>query len=288
MAELIQYFQNMYVVIYLILLVVSQLAVLALFTLFKTRRKTKRAKAGLSEHRLLSHANELEPHRQFTKLQAWVFICQLFGLPVVLCVIAYFVSKESKDIIDSLTISFLLMFFWLTFVGTDALKSLLSGFAFKVLTGFNKTVQVGDVMKIAECKGELISLDSFHTKLKQSNGYVVTFPTADMWHMQFSCATAGSANSPCEIPFFLASYLDADKLQRFERRLWNELQNSRYVDLSEPIKIHFKQNKENIEISALVHVALARNESVFKSELYRAMLLICAKEHISLSNSELD
>ncbi|KZN62191.1 mechanosensitive ion channel domain-containing protein [Pseudoalteromonas luteoviolacea] len=288
MAELIQYFQNIYVVVYLILLVMSQIAVLALFTLFKTRRRARRAKVGLSEHRLLSHANELEQHRQFTKLQAWVFICQLFGLPILLCVIAYFMSNESSGIIDSLTISFLLMFFWLTFVGTDALKSLLSGFAFKVLAGFKKTIQVGDVMQIADCKGELISLDSFHTQLKQANGYVVTFPTAEMWHRRFACATEGTASSPCEIPFFLASSIGADKLQRFERRLWNELQNSRYVDLSEPIKIHFMQNKDCIEVNALVHVALARNESVFKSELYRAVLLICALEKISLSSCELE
>ncbi|MCF2858721.1 mechanosensitive ion channel [Pseudoalteromonas sp. SMS1] len=286
MTELIKYFQNIYVAVYVVLLIASQFIVLAIFTLVKTRRRFVRAKAGLSAQKMLSHGNELAQHRQFTKVQAWVFICQFFGLPVVLCIVAYFVSKQSADIIDSLTISFLLMFFWLTFVGTDALKSLLSGFAFKVLTGFNKKVQVGDVMQIAECKGELISLDSFHTQIKQSNGYIVTFPTADMWHLRFASATSGSASAPCEIPFYLASFIEADKLQSFERGLWNELQNSRYVDLSEPIKINFKQNSENIEVCAVAHVALARNESVFKSELYRAMLLNCAKDRICLANSE--
>ncbi|KZN32794.1 hypothetical protein N474_18885 [Pseudoalteromonas luteoviolacea CPMOR-2] len=286
MEELIKYFQNIYVAVYVGLLIASQFVVLAIFTLVKTQRKAARSKAGLSEHKMLSHSNELAQHRQFTKVQAWVFICQFFCLPILLCVIAYLMSEESKDIIDSLTISFLLMFFWLTFVGTDALKSLLSGFAFKVLTGFNKTIQVGDVMQIADCKGELISLDSFHAQLKQSNGYIVTFPTADMWHLRFASATSGSANAPCEIPFYLASSIFADKLQIFERRLWNELQNSRYVDLSEPIKINFKQNEGNIQISAIVHVALARNEPLFRSELCRAMLLICAKENIELANNE--
>ena len=280
MEEVVKLLQNFNVLIYLGIIISSQV-IYALVKYFWRKRIVQRRKAqGLPKRILINHSEKLSSRRFDALLQSGLLLASVIIVPFILVLIT-----KSPDDKRNLAIAFLLLMGWLLFNGTDVLKAFLGGLAFKTVAAFKQPFQIGDRVTLKGISGKVISFDTFFVMLNTLNDDQISIPTYTLWNEVLSSANAGSRSSLCVMNFYLASFIDAQKRQKAEDAIWNAIQASVYYDPSRPMQIYLSQTPDAIQLTAKAYVASTYNEPLFKNDVTRAFLDAVSKENIALAPS---
>ena len=278
MDAIINLLKDPKILIYLGIVIGSQMIYGLGAYLIQSKIRRKRKNAGLPEGILINHAEKLASRRIDALVQSGLLLASILITPFVLVGI-------TKSAQSGLAIAFLVLLGWILFNGTDVIKAFLGGLAFKTIAAFKQPFQIGDRVTLKGIGGKVISFDTFFVMLQTLNDDLISIPTHTLWSEDLSSANAGDRSSLCVMNFYLASFVDAEQRQKAEDAIWDAIQASVYYEPSKPMQIYLTQTPEAIQLTAKAYVASTYNEPLFTSDVTRAFLDFVSQEKIALSPS---
>ncbi len=282
MDEVVKLLQNPKILIYILIVIGSQV----IYALGKYLRriyiKQRRRNQKLPDGILINHAEKLASRRLDAIFQSGLLLLAIVIVPLVLIGI----TKSDADK-SALAIAFLVLFVWVLLNGTDVSKAFLSGLAFKTIAAFKQPFQIGDRVTLKGISGKVVSLDSFFVVLETPNDDQISIPTHTLWNEVLTSANAGDRSSLCVMNFYLASFVTAKQRQDAEDAIWNAIQASVYYEPSKPMQIYLTQIPDAIQLTAKAYVASTYNEPLFTSDVTRAFLDFVSQKNIALAPSSL-
>jgi hypothetical protein len=84
--------------------------------------------------------------------------------------------------------------------------------------------------------------------------------------------------------FYLASFATQAQRQQAEDIIWDAIQASPYLEVSQPMQIYMSQMPLAIQLTAKAYVASTYNEFLFKSDVTTAFLNHAAENDLPLSH----
>ena len=278
MDEVVKLLENPNILIYLGIVIGSQV-IYGLWNYLRRRRISQRRKAqGLPDRILINHPEKLA----YRRLDALVQSVLLLGSIVIVPFVLVWISESDTDK-SGLAIAFLLLLGWILFNGTDVVKAFLDGLAFKTVAAFKKPFQIGDRVTLKGISGKVISFDTFFVVLQTPNDDQISIPTHTLWSEVLTSANAGARSSLCVMNFYLAPFVSAEQRQAAEDAIWNAIQASVYYEPSKPMEIYLSQTPEAIQLTAKAYVASTYNEPLFTSDVTRAFLDFVSQQKIALT-----
>ena len=176
---------------------------------------------------------------------------------------------------------------WFIISGTNLFKTLVSGFAFKVLFKIKKTVQIGDTIKVDNISGKIISIDSLYITLQTINEDHVNIPAANLWGKNWILIGGEKKGEISVIHFYIAPTASNEQLSKSEDILWGAIQASVYLDFTKPMQIYWEQKPYSIRLTARAYVTSPNIELLFKSDVTRLFLYNILKENIPLAQCDI-
>lgn len=289
------------ILIYILIIISSQFLLWYLSYNKRQRIAKRRKEQGLPKDIVINKSELLEDIRRESIWESVVLVATILFLPFiiigVICIYKelpsgvtgiytwsdkfyYMVTEEGRGLV----ITFVGLLVWLLFSGTDVAKGFLGGLGFKTLMAFKNPFQVGDRVTLKGIGGKVISISTFYVKLQTPNDDLVSIPTSGLWSEVLTSANAGARSSLCVMDFFLAPFVTTEELQRSEDTIWDAIQASPYLEVSNPMQIFFSQNSNSIQLTAKAYVASTYNEALFKSEVTKAFLNFTAEHKIPLAS----
>ena len=280
MDEVVKLLENPNILIYLGIVIASQV-IYGLWNYLRRRRISLRRKAqGLPNGILINHAEKLASRRIDALVQSGLLLASIVITPFVLV----WMTKSVEDQ-RGVAIAFLALLAWTLYSGTDILKAFLGGLAFKTIAAFKHPFQIGDRVTLKGISGKVISFDTFFVMLQTLNDDLISIPTHTLWSEDLSSANAGDRSSLCVMNFYLASFVNAEQRQAAEDVIWDAIQASVYYEPSKPIQIYLTQTPDAIQLTAKAYVASTYNEPLFTSDVTRAFLDFVSQQDIALAPS---
>lgn len=289
MDDLAKLFINPSVLLYLLIVVGTQV----FYSLWRQKRQamiTKRRRTrGLPEDVLLNHTERLAERRRYALTQSVLLLATIVILPFVLIAGSHWMRVWFEDIPKTasteqagLTITFITLLASSLISSPNALKAFLEGLAFKTLAAFTVPFQIGDRVIIQGISGKVTQLDTFFVVIETLKGERVSIPTYSLWNESITSINGGDRDSLCEMVFYLSPLATAQQRQAAEDIIWNTIQSSVYLESSKPIQIYLSQDAETIQLTARAYVASTYNESLFSSDVTRAFLDFAHAKQIPL------
>lgn len=243
METIIKSLENPIVLIYFIVVILTYIVY---GQIVKQRLKQKalaRKQAGLPKPTLIRHSIKLEEFRHQAKEQALVTILSPI-LWAVIFVISTNLFNPGGNTKEGIGFAFLIIFIWALFSATDVAKAVLGGLAFKVVTAFIGTIQIGDRATIKDISGRVTDIGTLYVKLQTPDDDAITIPSSSLLGEVLISTNSGERASLCVIPFYFSSAIDSSHMQTAEDLIWNAIQSSAYYDPSRPMQIYFSQTPE--------------------------------------------
>jgi small-conductance mechanosensitive channel len=280
MDETLKLLQNIYVLIYLVIIFGGQV-LLAWWRGFKRRQIVLRRRAqGLSDDVLLGTSERLvERKREALVESAWLLLTILL-VPFVLLQLT-----ENTGQKQGIALAFIVVLVWALVNGTDVAKAFLSGLAFKTLVAFRTPFQIGDRVTLKGIGGKVVKFNTFFVTLQTADDDQISIPTSTLWNEVLSSANGGERSSLCVMNFYLAPFVSASQRQAVEDTIWEAIQASSYFEPGKPMQIYLSQNPDSIQLSARAYVASTYNELLFKSDVTRLVLDVTAKQGFALASA---
>ncbi len=249
------------------------------------RKKAKRRQlAGLPADNLMNVTETLSQTRFEAQVQSLVFILAVIVAPFMIGMFLLGDDSNRKEQRDGLALAFAGMLIWSLTTGTDVAKAFLGGLSFRTLVAFRKPIQVGDRVTLQEHSGKVLSIGTFFVMLQTENDDLVSIPTHGLWSSVLISANAGERYSLCVMDFYLASFATQAQRQQAEDIIWDAIQASPYLEVSQPMQIYMSQMPLAIQLTAKAYVASTYNESLFKSDVTTAFLNHAAENDLPLSH----
>lgn len=280
MDAVIKLLEDPKILIYLGVVIGSQIIYGLGIHLIQSNIHRKRKNQGLPEGILINHAEKLASRRIDALVQSGLLLASILITPFVLV----WITEADKDK-SGLAIAFLVLLGWVLFNGTDVIKAFLGGLAFKTIAAFKQPFQIGDRVTLKGISGKVISFDTFFVMLQTLNDDQISIPTHTLWSEVLNSANAGDRSSLCVMNFYLASFVNAEQRQKAEDAIWDAIQASVYYEPSKPMQIYLSQTPDAIQLTAKAYVASTYNEPLFASDVTRAFLDFVSKEKIALAPS---
>lgn len=285
MDTLVEALRSPYIIAYLAIIFV----VLAARSrwLYHRRKKIarRRTEAGLPREVLIDHAEDLQRRRRDSRTEAMLLLGTIVLAPVALIFVADALDTEHADAArQGVTLTFLVLLFWVLVNGTDISKAYLGGLAFKTLAAFKAPFQVGDRVTIKGISGRVTGFNTFFVTLQTLNDDQISIPTNSLWAEDLSSSNSGERYSLCVIEFFLSPFANNAQRQKAEDAIWDAIQASPYYDSSHPMQIYLRQTETAIQLTAKAYVALTYNEPLFVSDITRAFLAFAESHDIPLAS----
>ncbi len=281
MDELLKILIDPFVGAYVILIIAIQ--VLAYYyNVYQKRQISKRRRlAGLDNQILVNQTQRLEELKKEARNQTLVLLLPVVALPIVLWLISTQMSSYDPEM--GLLLTFLIFTLWLLFNATDIAKALIGGIAFRTVTAFSSSFQVGDRVTLRGYSGKALEIGVFYVKLQTIGDDLVCIPTSSLWSENLVSANPGKRGLLCVIPFYLSTRIDAEQLQIAEDAIWDSMQGSTYLDPEKSIQIFLSQEKDCIKLTTKSYVASTDNEQLYKSDVTHAFLQSAKTLHIPLA-----
>ncbi len=281
-----------YVLIYISVIVTAQLACWGRGFYKRNKIAKQRHSVDLPRDIIIDHSVKLADLRKESIWASSVLVVTIFLAPfAIIFVIWLCKGTESEGFAeiagkngDGLILAFIGVFIWILFSGTDVAKNFLGGLGFKTLMAFKSPFQVGDRVTLKGIAGKVTSISTFFVTLQTLNDELINIPTSGLWSEVLTSANAGERSSLCVIDFYLAPFVTQKELQDSEDTIWNAIQASPYLDVTNPMQIFFTQTDKSIQLTAKAYVASTYNEALFKSEVTKAFLNCTALNKIPLAS----
>lgn len=281
MDDLLKILIDPFVGAYVVLIVVFQVLANYWIAYKKEQIHKQRRLAGLDDRILVNQTQRLEELKKEARHQAYVLLLPIVVLPFVLWSIS--LRWEGYEPEKGLLLTFLMLALWLLFNATDLAKAALGGIAFRSVTAFSGSFQVGDRVTLRGHNGKVLEIGVFYVKLQTSDDDLVCIPTSSLWSENLVSANAGERASLCVIPFYFSAQIDPQQLQVAEDAIWGSMQGSTYLDPDKPIQIYLSQESDCIKLTAKSYVASTYNEALYKSDVTHAFLQFARTEGIPLA-----
>lgn len=269
------------VAIYLASVILGQVALALYRRHAAATRAERRHRAGLDDRVLVDHSVKLEAIRHRALVDAAVLLATVVLVPILLA--EYWPSENAAG---ALAVTFLALFIWALVSATDIAKAFLGGVAFRAYVGLRQPFQVGDRVTLKGHSGKVEEIDPFFVRISSLDDAQVSVPTAALWNEPMVSANAGERASLVVMSFHLAPFVTAQQRQASEHAIWGAIQRSVYWDFDRPLQIYVAQQRDAIVLTAEAYVASTYNESLFKSDVYRAFLDFAASEGVPLASTE--
>ncbi|SET52555.1 Small-conductance mechanosensitive channel [Nitrosomonas marina] len=270
-----------FVGIYVALIIVIQYIAYYWNAYQKKQISKRRRLLGLGDQILVNQAQRLVELKKEASNQALVLLLPIIVLPIVLWLISTRMEDYSPE--KGLLLTFFIFALWLLFNGTDIARAALGGIAFRTITAFSESFQVGDRVTLRGHSGKVLEIGIFYVKLQTADDDLVCIPTSSLWSENLLSANAGERASLCVIPFYFSTRIDAQQLQMAEDAIWGSMQGSTYLDPEKPIQIYLSQERDCIKLTAKSYVASTYNEPLYKSDVTHAFLQFARAKHIPLA-----
>lgn len=187
-----------------------------------------------------------------------------------------------------LLFTFLIFLLWLLTAATDLAKATIGGIAFRTVTAFANTFQVGDRVTVKGLSGKLTDIGVFYLTLVTLDDDKICLPTNSLWGAELTTANDGERSSLVVISFYLSPTVTYKQLGDTEDAIWEAIQASNYFEPSKPKQIYYQQQPHYIELIAKAYVASTYNEPLFRSDIYRRFFEFVKKEDILLAHQSHD
>lgn len=283
MESIIKSLENPMVLIYFILVILTYVGYAQWMKYRQKQKAIARKQAGLPESTIIRHTIKLEEFRREAKEHALVAVLSpiLWALFFIIIAKVFNLGDNTKE---GIGFAFLIILVWALFTGTDIAKTVLGGLAFKVVTAFNGTLQVGDRVTLKDNSGRITEIGTFYVKLQTSDDDAIAIPSSSLLGDVLTSANSGERASLCVLPFYFEPVINSDQLQTAEDLIWDSIQASTYYDPAQPMQIYYSQTPDYICLTAKAYVASTYNEPLFKSDVYKAVLTTAAQQSIALAN----
>lgn len=147
-------FLNPYVLLYLLIVVIGQLA-FARWLKFKSKKvSTRRTAQGLPPDILMDHSERLADRKREAVTQSVLLVVTVVATPFLLLGVA-----STQEVKNGLAVVFVGLLLWVLISGTDVARAFLGGLAFKTLAAFKAPFQVGDRVNIKGFEGKVMAFD---------------------------------------------------------------------------------------------------------------------------------
>jgi small-conductance mechanosensitive channel len=249
---------------------------------YQRRKKAKRRQqAGLPADNLMNVTETLSQTRFQAQIQSLVFILAVIVAPFMIGV--FLLGENQEELRQGLALAFVGMLVWSLTTGTDVAKAFLSGLSFRTLVAFRKPIQVGDRVTLQQYSGKVLSIGTFFVMLQTENDDLISIPTHSLWSSVLISANAGERYSLCVMEFYLAPFATQTQRQQAEDIIWDAIQASPYLEISQPMQIYMSQSPQMLQLTAKAYVASTYNEFLFKSDVTTAFLNHAAEKGLPLS-----
>lgn len=285
MDTIIKSLENPLVLIYFIVVILTYIGYGQWVKYRHKQKKLARKQAGLPDSTIIRHSIKLKEFRQETRAQALAVILAPILWAVIFVISANFFNPDGNTK-EGLGFAFLIIFVWALFSGTDVAKAVLGGLAFKVVTAFNGTIQIGDRVTLKDISGRITDIGTFYVKLQTPDDDAIAIPSSSLLREVLISANSGERASLCVLPFYFSAAIERDQLQTAEDLIWNAIQASAYYDPAQAMQIYFSQTPELVCLTAKAYVASTYNEPLFKSDVYKAVLKTALEQSIPLAGRQ--
>ena len=278
---------NWQVGVYLLVVIATQILPPYYFNCVRRRVARRRAKVGLPPDILMNASERLERFQFESLVEAISFLGAIILAPPFLLWITRFAQGElSKDIRQSLLVTFIAILVWLLVQGTDVAKAFLAGLAFKTLVAFQVPFQTGDKVTLKGHSGKVTKIGIFFITLETPDDDLVSIPSKDLWSEVLVSANAGDRSSLCVMHFYLAPSVTNGQRQGAEDAIWDAMQASAYCEAAKPMQIYLSQEPSAICLTAKAYVTSTYDEPLFKSDVTRAFFEFVGDEGIPLGSGQ--
>ncbi|MEL6815737.1 MAG: mechanosensitive ion channel domain-containing protein [Cyanobacteria bacterium J06598_3] len=289
MDNMAKLFINPSVLLYLLVVVGTQV----LYSWWRRQRNTvlttRRRTRGLPKEILLNHAQQLAERRRLALIESALLLTTVVFFPFVLIAATHVFGawfgtppENASSEKTGLTITFVTLLISSLFSSPNVLKAFLEGLAYKTLAAFSVPFQIGDRVTIKGTSGKVIQLDTFFVVIETLKRERVSIPTYQLWTESVTSINGGGRDSLCEMVFYLSPRVSAAQRQAAEDIIWDTIQASAYLEPSKPIQIYLSQTAETIQLTARAYVASTYNEPLFSSDVTRAFLNFAHEKKIPL------
>jgi len=281
MDDLFKLLMDPFVIAYVVLTALIQIVFFHYSAQKKAHINEQRKKAGLDDQNLVKQTQQLQELQQEAKAQAYILLIPIIYLPLILWPISLLWDDYKPE--KGLLLTFLFFVLYLLWSATDVAKAALGGIAFRTVTAFSRSFQVGDRVTLKGHNGKVLEIGIFYVKLQTSDDEQVCIPTVSLWSENLVSANTGGRASLCVIPFYFSPQIDPQQLQMAEDAIWGCMQASTYLDPGKPIQIYLSQERDCIKLTAKSYVASTYNESLYRSDVTHAFLQFARTESIPLA-----